>query len=230
MLQKPHLLRIKRPNRRPSEAQIKAFEGMPASFVSDAMGGAGALDTAIAPPSNAVSASVVGVALTVENTPGDLQATLAGLHFLQPGDIFMVNAGGYLGCSASGDLVTGMAKNAGALGFVIDGPMRDIAGIEAVGLPVWCMGLNPSSPTVQGPGKIGYPTLIGGQPVETGDIIVADRDGVVVVPFAQIDAVIAVLPKVKADEEEMEAKVAEGLKGFDTVAALLKSDQVAYED
>ncbi|KKM02697.1 hypothetical protein LCGC14_1781810, partial [marine sediment metagenome] len=73
-------------------------------------------------------------------------------------------------------------------------------------------GLTPASPFTKGPGRVGLPLAIGGQQVETGDMVVADRDGVVIVPFAQIDAVIAALDAVRAAEEGLDAQVAEGLR------------------
>ncbi|MBE3638437.1 RraA family protein [Mangrovicoccus algicola] len=227
MLETPPLLTIRRPARRPTEAQIAAFRGLPASYVADAMGGGGALDTAIAPPlPEAVRA--VGPALTAENRAGDLLATAAALRVLQPGDILMAGVGGFGGCAAAGDLVIGMARNAGAAGFVTDGPLRDCEALIRVGLPVWCSGLNPASPTAKGPGRVGEALMIGGRQVETGDMVVADRDGVVVVPFARIDAVIAALETVKALEAETEAAVAAGATSLAAIDHVIDSDQTVW--
>jgi len=129
------------------------------------------------------------------------------------------------GCAAAGDRVTGMMKNCGAAGFVTDGPVRDYAGIVEVGLPVWCSGLTPASPYSSGPGSVGFPIQIGDQEVETGDMIIADRDGVVVVPFERIDETLAGLERVKEAEQELDARVADGLKIPDSVAELLGSDK-----
>ena len=71
---------------------------------------------------------------------------------------------------------------------------------------------------------------IGGQEVETGDMVVADRDGVVIVPYERLDAVIANLAKVKTLEAELDAEVAKGLKVPEAIAELLAGDQVEYRD
>ncbi len=230
MLENPPLLTIRRPVRRPSQAQIEAFRGIPASFVADAMGGTGTLDTAISPPGlgRDIPAHAVGPALTAENWAGDLLATVAALRVLQPGDMLMAGAGGFRGCAAAGDLVIGMARNAGAAGFVTDGPLRDYAALIEVGLPVWSAGLNPASPSAKGPGKVGGPLMIGGRQVETGDMIVADRDGVVVVPFDRIDAVISALETVKQLEAATEAAVKAGATSLEAVDHIIDGPQTVW--
>ncbi len=229
MIEEPKILTIKRPARRPSAEQIAAFQGIPTGFVVDAMFGAGSLSTTITPVDGGAT-QVAGPALTVDNRPSDILALLASLAFIQTGDIVVNGFAGFQGCAAAGDRVSGMMKNCGAAGFVTDGPMRDLAGIKEVGLPAWCTGLNPGSPYSTGPGKVGLPVQIGGQNVETGDMIVADRDGVVVVPFDRIPEVVLQLDTVKTLEVELDAKVAEGLSVPDDIRALVDGDQVAWVD
>lgn len=232
MIEEPKILKVRRHHRRPGAEQLAAFRGVPTSFVADAMDGTGALATEIAPLGNGsdLPCHAVGPALTADNRQGDLMATLAAIRFIEKGDILVANGGQHRTCASAGDRLMGMSKNAGAAGFVTDGPMRDYDGIVGIGLPVWCTGLNPASPVSNGPGRIGFPIQIGGQRVESGDIIVADRDGVVVVPFAEIDAVIARLARVSELEHALDAEVARGLVLPDDVLKLLDSDSVEYVD
>lgn len=232
MIEEPPRLKINATRKRPNAAQIAAFQGVPTGFVVDAMFGKGALDGAIAPIGfgRDIDCVAAGPALTADNRPSDIMGTLAALNFLQEGDVMVAGFGGYQGCAAGGDRVSAMVKNCGGVGFVTDGPMRDYAGIVDVGLPCWCTGLTPNSPFTSGPATVGLPIQIGGVRVETGDMIVADRDGVVVVPFAQIDTVIAVLDTVRAAELALDAQLADGLKFPDGVAALIEGDDVAYVD
>lgn len=232
MIEEPPVLTIRRPSRRPTAAQIAAFRDTPTGFVVDAMYGQGALSSEIQPLMTGADdlGQVAGPALTAENGPADIMATAAALAFLQPGDVLVAGFGGHKGCAASGDRTCGMMKNSGAVGFVTDGPMRDYHGIRQVGLPCWCVGLTPASPFTMGPGRIGLPLMIGGQRVETGDMIVADRDGVVVVPFDRLDEVIAALENVRALETALDAEVARGRKAPPAMEALLASDRVAYVD
>ncbi|SPF78014.1 RraA family protein [Pseudoprimorskyibacter insulae] len=230
MIEEPPLIRINTKRNRPTAEQIAAFQGVPTSFVCDAMDGKGAL-AGLAPIGfgrdlNCVAA---GPALTAENGPADLLATLCAIKFVEKGDVMISSVAGHQGCAAAGDRVCGFFRNAGAAGFVTDGPMRDYAGIVDVGLPAWCTGLNPASPFGKGPGTVGFPVQIAGQTVASGDMIVADRDGVVVVPFANIDAVIERLKAVTAAEMALDAEVRDGLVIPPSIEALLASDQVSYE-
>ena len=192
MIEEPPILTIAKDLRRPSAEQIAAFQDVPTGFVADALDGAGALSNTIRHIDGgvAVPASAVGPALTADCGPADILALLATLNFIQPGDMVVAAFAGHQGCAVAGDRVTGMMKNNQAAGFVSDGPVRDVEGVLATGLPVWCSGTTPSSPFSTGPGKVGFPIQLGGQQVANGDMIVADRDGVVVVPFERINEVI----------------------------------------
>lgn len=230
MIETPALLTIKRPDRRPTDAQIAAFQDVPTSFVVDAMQGGNTLHRAIRPIGEGrdLRCVAVGPALTVESGPADVLGVQAALPFVSPGDVVVNAVHGHQACAAVGDRVCGMHRNNGAVGLITDGPARDYDGIVKIGLPLWCTGLTPNTPYCSGPARIGLPIQIGGQQVETGDMIVADLDGVVVVPFAQIDAVRAALVTVVALEEERDAQVDAGLKIPASIQQILDSDQVRY--
>ncbi|WP_112321501.1 RraA family protein [Oceanibium sediminis] len=227
MIEEPPLLSILPRGRRnrPTVEQIDAFREVPTGFVADAMGGSGALDYRIKPLPG-LAARLVGPALTCDSGPADLLALMGALSQVQAGDVIVHATGPWLGCATLGDRVCGMARNAGAAGIVTDGLARDLVGIQDVGLPLFCQGLSPNSPFSKGPGTIGQPVTVGGHPVASGDMIVADADGVVVVPFALIDTVIARLCEIAALEEALDAKVADGLTLPGAIADLLASDQV----
>jgi 4-hydroxy-4-methyl-2-oxoglutarate aldolase len=145
------------------------------------MGGSGALDYRIKPAIDE-HAAFCGVALTCDAGPADNLALLAALESVQPGDVIVCTTGSYTGCAVTGDLVLGMARNCGAVAFVTDGCVRDLPGIRAVGLPCYCLGVTPNSPARSGPGSIGFDITLGGHPVASGDVVVGDQDGVVVIP------------------------------------------------
>ena len=98
--------------------------------------------------------------------------------------MLVVATGGYAGAAVTGDLLIGVARNRGAAGFVTDGLVRDLDDLETVGLPIFAMGVTPNSPQRRGPGSVGLPIVCGGVTVASGDVVVGDRDGVVVVPRA----------------------------------------------
>ncbi len=230
MIEEPKPVSILRPVRRPNAEQVADFQNVPTGFVVDAMYGRGALAPDITPLGAGMSKDIqiAGPALTVDNRPSDVLALLHALPFIQPGDIVVNAVAGFQGCAAAGDRVSGMMKNCGASGFVTDGPMRDFEGLSKVALPSWCSGLNPGSPFATGPGRIGTAVILGGQRVETGDMVVADRDGVVVVPFAEIDAVRARLKDVAALEAELDKKVEDGLDVPDDIKTAQKGADVTW--
>lgn len=230
MIEEPPALRLARHRPMPDPALVEALRPHPTGFVLDAMMGAGAMSADVKPLPG-LPHRLCGPALTVENPPGDILATLAALELLAPGQIVVAAAAGHRGCAAAGDRALGMMRNAGAAGFVTDGPLRDLDGLEAVGLPAFCTGLTPGSPVSRGPGTVGLPVVVGGVAVATGDVVVGDRDGVVVVPMARLAAVVEAVGRVAAAEAALDAEVAGGRRSVDAVRAMIEAgDDVAWVD
>ena len=225
MIKDPPLLTIRRDFPRPAAQQVAAFAGVPTGYAIDAMGGRGALDYRIKPlaPADAV---MVGVAVTCQCGPADNLALFGALAAAGPGDILVAATDSFTATSVTGDLLLGMAKNRGVAGFVTDGLVRDLVGVLGVGLPVYCAGVTPNSPVRNGPGTVGLPVVIGGAAVESGDLVLGDRDGVVIVPRGQIGQVLERLADVRAAEAALEAKVKAGLQVPDFIQAILDSDRV----
>jgi 4-hydroxy-4-methyl-2-oxoglutarate aldolase len=209
---------------RPPPELVERFRDVPTSFIVDAMGGTGALDWRIKP---LVGRALVGVALTCDCGPLDNLAFMAALADCQPGDVLVVSAGGHAGAAVTGDLLIGVAHNRGAAGFVTDGLVRDLDDLEAVGLPVYAMGTTPNSPQRRGPGTVGLPIVCGGVAIASGDVVVGDRDGVVVVPRGRIAATLESLEHVKASEAATLARVRAGLKDLPVDVPALRRDRKA---
>ena len=234
MIENPPLIQIKKKSsrKRPSEKQINGFKNIPTGFICDALNGYAALDPSIKPlsiPGKKVK-QVVGPALTVFSGAADVLGMAIALSEIEPGDIVVNGVSGFQGTAAVGDRIAGMIKNNGGVGLVTDGPMRDLDGIIETGLDCFCTGLNPNSPFNSGPAKIGFPMNIGGTAISSGDIIVADSDGVTVVPFDKIDEVLKKLDRIIEVESAMDKQVSEGLKISQKALDYLKSDQVVYFD
>jgi 4-hydroxy-4-methyl-2-oxoglutarate aldolase len=234
MIENPPLIQIKKKSsrKRPSEDQINGFKNIPTGFICDALNGYAALDPSIKPlsiPGKKVK-HIVGPALTVFSGAADVLGMAIALSEIQPGDIVVNGVSGFQGTAAVGDRIAGMIKNNGGVGLITDGPMRDLDGIIETGLDCFCTGLNPNSPFNSGPAKIGFPLNIGGTTVSSGDIIVADSDGVTVVPFDKIDEVLKKLDRIIEVENAMDKQVSEGLKISQKALDYLESDQVIYVD
>ncbi len=232
MLEDPAKLILRKSFARPTAAQVAAFKDVPTGFVCDAMNGVGGLDTAIGPVGggSGLPEHAVGVAIVADNGPAEILATLGAMHIMEKGDMVVAATQGCQSCSAAGDIFMAMLKNKGAAGFVTDGTMRDFDEIVAVGLPAWCTGLNPNSPFARGPGRVGFGAAVGGQIINSGDILVADKTGVVVVPFDKIDGVIAQLDHIKALEAQAEAKVKSGAADTSRIADMLKDGSAVIVD
>ena len=217
----PSAIRFHAALNRPDPAEIAPFRDAPTGWVVDAQGRRGALPHWIRPLTRATRA--VGTALTVRSRPRDNLAPYVALRFARPGDVLVVQTDAYTEASVLGDILFGMARNAGVVAVVTDGMGRDIEGLNAVGLPLFAQGLTPNSPHKDGPGEIGGRVTLGGVAIETGDLIVTDADGVTVVPRADLARVAAELPAIAAKEAAMEASVRAGTACPDWVEAFVAS-------
>ena len=209
---------------RPAAEHVAAFRAKPTGHVVDSQGRQGALPHWIRPVTKI--SDFVGSALTVKTRPVDNLAPYAALRFARPGDVLVVTADADDSASIMGDILIGMARNAGIVAIVTDALVRDIAGIEAVGIPVFAQGLSPNSPMKDGPGTVGLPIHIGGVIVQPGDLVLGDQDGVVIVPREQIAPTLAGLETVAEKEATMERLVSEGAAEPAWLDAVLTSDRV----
>ncbi len=232
MIDEPPLLTIRRRPAAPAAGLLQPFLEAPTGWLIDAMAGRGAMDAAIKPLAAEVPAMrrFVGVALTCWCGPNDNLALLAAVALAEPGDVIVAASEGFAGAGMAGDLVAGMARNRGCAAIVTDGMVRDRDGIVAVGLPVFCRGVTPNSCVRSGPGTVGLPITAGGVPVATGDLVLGDADGVVVVPQARLAEVGARLAAVRAAEQAAEAKVRAGTTTMPEISELLDSDRVRWVD
>ena len=229
MIEDPPVVTLKRHVKRPTLAQLSAFKDVPTGFIADAMNGRGALDARIKPVI-AGQDTFCGVALPVHVGPADNLGVMAALHVGQAGDVVIAAADGYQATAVIGDIVLGMMKNLGMLGFVTDGCARDITGIRDMGLPCFAAGITPNSPARNGPATVNLPIVCGGVAVDAGDIVCADCDGVVVVPHAQIEAVLAALVDVQAAEAQLLPRVKAGLTQPDWLAGFMTSSAIKSLD
>jgi 4-hydroxy-4-methyl-2-oxoglutarate aldolase len=220
MIDNPPLLTIHRDFQRPDPALVAQFRSAQTSHICDAMDGRGALDWRIKPldPANCAFA---GPALTAFAYPADIVALFGALQEAQPGDVVMMAHDAFTSTAIIGDIAAGMLRNKGVVAFVTDGLARDRAGVVATGLPVFCQGIVPNSPAMNGPGVVGAPVTVGGVPVRSGDIIVGDADGVVVVPQEQAARVLDRLARVREAEARTERLVQDGATMLDGVRPLL---------
>lgn len=174
---------------RPSAETLARFASHSTANLGDGLERLDIVDAGIAPiwP----GARIVGSALTVLTTAGDNKAVIEALDHIQPGDVLIINAGGYDGRAILGDNLAQRFDVFGATGAIVDGCVRDRDIIESLRFPVFARGLTPAGPYKNGPGRIGAPVALGGVVVSPGDIVVADSDGVIVIPPSRVEAALA---------------------------------------
>lgn len=229
MIEDPPLLQIRRKFVRADPALLARFANVPTGHLADAMDGRGALDYRVKAV-DAARASFVGSAVTCQCAPGDNLAIVAALAILQKGDVIVAATDSHTTLAVVGRRITGMARNRGAVAVITDGLARDTAGIRQNGVPVFCAGVTPNSATASGPGAVGQPVVVGGVAVQSGDIIVGDIDGVVVIPLSRAGDVLLRLEAVRAREADLAEKLAAGLGVPRRVTELLASARVRFLD
>jgi len=166
---------------------------------------------------------VAGPALTVRARAGDNLMLHEALDLARPGDVVVCDAGGELGIAIMGDIMARHAEKRGIAAIIIDGAIRDVPGLAELDLGVWARGATPAGPYKEGPGEIGHPVSCGGLVVMPGDLIVADADGVVVVPRGDASQVVAAAEAHAAMEAAMIASIAEGRMDRSWVGATLQA-------
>src|SRR6185295_16448862 len=159
---------------------------------ADVMYRTGVMESAIKPP---FKAKAVGQALTVQLSKGDLVDPLKALEMGKAGDIIVVDAGGDMETSVCGGLMGGLAKNRGIRGMIVDGAGRDIDELEDIGWPIWTRAITARGTHTMFSGRkeelsINVPIACGGVAVKPGDFIVADINGVIVVPLGDAKDVL----------------------------------------
>ncbi len=203
-------LGILRNNRftRASSTSVESLAALPSSVIGDALGRRIGLGASVQGMTR--RRRFAGSALTVRCRAGDNLAALVSLDSTQPGDVVVIACGGARDAAVVGGNYLAMAKIRGAVAVITDGLIRDLDEIEALDIPVFAAGLTPNGPFKSGPGQIGMAVAINDITIESGDILIGDPDGVVVVPQSRVEEAIAKAAAVKAREANMAVSLARG--------------------
>lgn len=229
MIEESPILKLQRNFTRPTKTDVDALRDTPTGFIVDSMDGRGALHHAIKPLLS-LKKPIVGIAVTCECGPADNLGVLGALDIAQAGDIIVASTDSHMCTAVIGDLVLEMMKNKGVTGFVTDGLARDLDGIERVALPIFCKGITPNSPSRNGPATAGFPVNLDATHIRSGDVIVADRDGIVVVPAEQLKQVCERLEDIKRAEASLLQAVESGLTVPAFYSALVDAGKVIEVD
>ena len=157
---------------------VERFRNIPVANLDDCMGRTAALSSAIRPYG---PRRLLGQAFTVRVPAGDNLMFHKAMDMAQPGDVFMIDAGGDPNRSIFGEIMVRYCAKRGIAGIVVDGSIRDSDSIAQMDFPVYARGVTPNGPYKNGPGEIGGVVTVGGIVVHPGDIVVGDADGVIVI-------------------------------------------------
>ncbi len=159
---------------------IETLAKYPTPNIADAMGRFRVMDPGLKPvnPSDVCA----GPAVTVMVRPGDNLMLHKALELVKPGDILVVNTFGNTNTAVWGGLMTRAGKAVGAAGIIVDGAVRDADDMAELGFPCFSRSVVGSACDKDGPGEINFPVSCGGVVVNPGDIIVASKEGIVVIP------------------------------------------------
>jgi regulator of RNase E activity RraA len=190
----------------PAAEVVEGFRSLPAANIADCMGRLSALSQEIRLLSSPEAEIMVGTAVTVKARPGDNLMIHKALNLAGPGDVIVVANEGDRSQSLVGEIMITYAKHKKISGLVLDGAIRDIGAISGMDIPVYGTGFTPGGPYKDGPGEVNVPIAIGGIHVEAGDIILGDKDGVIVIPRRDAAALLAEARKFSAgDHSKVEA-------------------------
>lgn len=221
---------------RPDPELVKRFEGFPSSNINDEMNRLFCMHSYIhlLNPETA-KLSMVGTAITVKAPIGDNLFFHQALDMAQPGDIIVVDGATGNNRSLAGEIMISFAQRKGLAGIVVDGCLRDLAGIESLSMPVYAAGVTPQGPFKFGPGEVNTPIACGGQVVFPGDILVGDRDGIVVIRRQDAAEVAEIATEKKAKEDKIFAMMASNIDAYaqqhiKTTANRFEGREPAYID
>ena len=191
--------------------------------VYEAAGRRGRVDSAIRP---IVDGTVLaGPAFTVRCPPADNLMIHLAVALAQPGDVLVVDAGGYTQAGMWGEILTVAAQSRELAGIVIDGAVRDVRRIRELGFPVFARAICVGAASKLAPGQVAGPVCCGGVVVQPGDLVLGDDDGVVIVSRAEAEAVL----QESLAREKREREVIQALRNGATTLDLLGLRQVLQQ-
>lgn len=198
---------------RPSRATVEAFSTIGVATVGEAMGRTGSCGSDLRPIQQGTR--IAGTAVTVLSWPGDNLMIHAAIEQCGPGDILVVTTRSPSEHGMFGELFATGLQQRGVVGAVIDGGVRDTQELRDMGFPVWARHINVMGTVKNTPGAINVPIVVGGQVIDAGDIIVADDDGLVVVPREGADDALEASRARLAKEEATRQAFLGGQLGLD---------------
>jgi regulator of RNase E activity RraA len=188
-------------------ALVDRFRGVATPNLADAMGRFNFMDAGM---QSRTGLPMCGLAVTVNARPADNLMVHKALQVASAGDVVVVNTCGNTTSAVFGELMCNTAVAAKLGGIVVDGAIRDVEGLAALGFPAFSRTVCAGGCDKDGPGEINVPISCGGAVVMPGDIVVGDREGVVVVPRAHAEEVLSLVNALVQRETKRVAEIKAG--------------------
>lgn len=191
-----------------SQEVVDTLKKLGSATIYEAQGAVGALNSDIKPIDP--NMRLAGTAFTVDIRPGDNLIIHYALANAKAGDVLVVDAKGFVEAGPWGDVLTEQALTMELGGLVINGAVRDSNSIVESGFPVFCKASSIKGTEKKQPGKINIPVVMCGVQINPGDIIVGDRDGLVIVKANEVDSVIQKAQQREEKENIFKQKIRNG--------------------
>jgi len=212
---------------RPDSELVKILGELGVATVHEAQGRTGLMRPYMRPIYP--SAKLAGPAVTVLSAPGDNLMIHASVEVCKPGDVLVVTTTSESTDGMFGELLATSLVAHGVLGLIIDAGVRDVSELTAMNFPVWSKAIHAQGTVKDTPGWVNVPVVCAGAPVNPGDVIVADQDGVVVIPRASAAQTAQASQARVAKEEKTREKLRAGELGLDYYGLRAKLNELGVE-
>ena len=186
--------------KRPDPDLVSLFKGLQVADLDDNMSRTQAVRHKI---TAFTDKPLVGTAFTVKLPHGDNLMFRAAIKYVKPGDVIVIDAGGFEDRAVIGEVTVKYAMKMGAAGIICDGALRDSMILSGLDFPIFARCVSPNGPFFNGPGEVNVPIVCGGQLVNPGDIVVGDSDGIVFIKPEYAEEVYRNTIRTKEHEEAL---------------------------